>query len=300
LVALRERGARFAPTRVTSLAWRAIVLMAVSIGIMVVDARRDGTGWLRGAMAHVVAPLHRIVEAPFAIRDAVSSSLTSRDSLRTDVAALKTQVQQDAVALSRLHALELENERLQHLLDVTPRDAIRTLTARVLSVDLDSLRQRVLIDRGSADGLLSAQPVLDAHGVVGQTTRVNATTTEIILLSDSNHAIPVQIERNGLRTIAVGTGDPSRLALPYLPRNTDVQVGDKLVTSGLGGVFPADLAVATVTEVRRDPSQPLVQVRAAPSASLDRDREVMVAWYKPVVIVPATETLRPAAKSKSP
>jgi rod shape-determining protein MreC len=263
--------------------------MVVSIAIMVVDARRDGSGWLRGAMAHVVAPLHRVVEAPFAIRDAVSSSLTSHDSLRAEVTALKTQVQQNAVALSRLRALELENERLQHLLDVTPRDAIRTLTARVLSVDLDSLRQRVLVDRGSADGLLSAQPVLDARGVVGQTTRVNATTAEIILLSDSNPAIPVQIERNGLRTIAVGTGDPSRLALPYLPRNTDVQVGDKLVTSGLGGVFPADLPVASVTEVRRDPSQPLVQVRAVPNASLDRDREVMVVWFKPAVVAPAPE-----------
>ena len=302
MVALRERGARFAPRRVSSLAWRAIVLIGISLAIMVLDARRDGVGWLRGGLAHVVAPLHRIVEAPFAIHDAVSSSLTTRDSLRAEVAGLKTQVQQDAVALARLRALELENERLQHLLDVTPREALRTLTARVMNVDLDSIRQRVLVDRGSADGLLSAQPVLDAHGVVGQTTRINATTAEIILLSDSNHAIPVQIERNGLRTIAVGTGDPSRLALPYLPRNTDVQVGDKLVTSGLGGVYPADLPVATITDVRRDPSQPLVQVRAAPVASLDRDREVMIVWYRaaPASPAPTPEPSRQTAKGKSP
>ena len=298
-MALRERGARFAPTRVSSLAWRAIALICAATWIMVIDAKHDGSGWLRLGLAHVVAPLHRVVEAPFALHESFSSSLTTRDVLRTEITTLQAQIDRDALQLTRLHALEIENERLQKLLDVTPRDALRTLTARILQVDLDAIRQRVLIDRGSVDGLASAQPVMDVHGVFGQTTRVNDSTTEVILLSDASHAIPVQIERNGLRTIAVGTGNPSQLALPYLPRNTDVQVGDKLVTSGLGGVFPADLPVATITEVRRDPSQPLVQVRAAPGAHLDRDREVMVVWYKSQKPSPTPDAPQHAAKSKS-
>ncbi len=300
MVALRDRGARFAPTRVGSLAWRAIALIALSLGIIVLDSRHDGAGLLRRSLAQVVAPLHRIVEAPFALRDAISSSLTTRDALRLQVTTLEAQNRENALTLQRLHAIELENERLQRLLDASPREAIRTLTARVLQVDLDSARQRVLIDRGSVDQVTSAQPVIDAYGVYGQTTRINASTTEVILLSDANHAIPVQIERNGLRTIAAGTGDPNRLALPYLPRNADVQVGDKLVTSGLGGTFPADIPVATVTEVRRDPSQPLVQVRAAPNAKLDRDREVMLVWYKPQVISTPAEATPHPAKGKSP
>jgi rod shape-determining protein MreC len=302
LVALRDRSARFAPARVSSLAWRAIALIAVSIGIMVMDARHESTNALRRALAGVVAPLHRIVEAPFALSSGVASFFTTRDYLRARVSELESKVREDALNLSRLRAVELENERLQHLLDASPRDAIRTVTARVLQVDLDSVRQRVLVDRGSSDAIAPSQPVMDTQGVFGQTTRVNTSTTEVILLSDPNHAIPVQIERTGLRTIAVGTGDPVRLALPYLPRNSDVQVGDKLVTSGLGGVFPPDLPVATVAEVKRDPSQPLVQVRATPNAALDRDREVMVVFFTPRVI-PAVAEPAPAphnGKGKAP
>jgi rod shape-determining protein MreC len=290
LVALRNGGARFAPTRVSSLAWRAIALVALSVGIMVLDARHGSANVLRRALANIVAPLHRVVESPFALSSGVSALFTTRDSLRAQVTALEAQVREDALHLARLRAIELENERLQHLLDLSPRDATRTVTARVLQVDLDTIRQRVLVDRGSNDGIVSSQPVMDAKGVFGQTTRINSSTSEVILLSDPNHAIPVQIERTGLRTIAVGTGDPDRLALPYLPRNTDVQPGDKLVTSGLGGVFPPDLPVATVTEVKRDPSQPLVQVRATPGASLDRDREVMIVWYQPRVVATAPDT----------
>lgn len=301
MLALRDRGARFSPARVSSLAWRAIALVSLSVGLMVIDSRTGGAGLVRRLLASVVSPLHRVVEAPFALWDSVTDSTRTRQSLTVRVAALEQRVREDAVDLQRLHGVELENDRLRHLLDASPRDATRVLTGRVLRVDIDALRQRVLVDRGSADEVGNAQPVIDEHGVFGQTTRVGTATSEVILLSDPSHAIPVQIERNGLRTIAVGTGDPYRLALPYLPRNADVQMGDKLLTSGLGGVFPPDLPVATVSEVRRDPSQPLVQVRATPEARLDRDREIMLVWYKPRLAddaraVPAPKT----AKGKSP
>ena len=120
--------------------------------------------------------------------------------------------------------------------------------------------------------------MLDAGGVFGQVARVGELTSEVILISDAAHAIPVQINRNGLRTIAVGTGDTGRLKLPYLPTSADVVVGDLLVTSGLGGGFPPGYPVGTVAEVKRDPAQSLADVDVRPAAALDRSRELMFVW----------------------
>lgn len=287
--------------RVSSLGWSAIALMSLATAIMVLDTRRGGSTAIRRSLAVVVSPLHRLVEAPFALVSAISSVATTSTTLRERVATLEERARQDSLDLAKLKAVEAENQRLQRLLDASPRDTIRTLTGRVLQISLDPLRQRVLIDRGQTDGISSSQPVMDARGVFGQTTQVNGSTSEVILLSDPNHAIPVEIERNGLRTIAVGTGDPTRLALPYLPRNTDIRTGDRLLTSGLGGVYPPDLPVATVTDVRRDPSQPLVQVRAVPDAALDKDREVLVVWFKPRVQTPElTPKAAHTGKGKGP
>jgi rod shape-determining protein MreC len=122
--------------------------------------------------------------------------------------------------------------------------------------------------------------VLDDKGLIGQTTHVGPFSAEVILITDPEHAVPVQIDRTGLRTIAVGTGDTASLALPYLPANADVKAGDVLTTSGLGGVFPAGYPVGRVVEVHRDAVQPLAQVRAEPFATLNTDREVMLVWFR--------------------
>ena len=150
-----------------------------------------------------------------------------------------------------------------------------------MDVDLDAFRERVLVDKGAHDGVFVGQAVLDAGGVFGQVARVGQLTSEVILVSDATHAIPVQINRNGLRTVAVGTGDTNRLKLPYLPTSADVIAGDLLVTSGLGGGFPAGYPVGTVAEVKRDPAQSLADVDVKPAAALDRSRELMFVWLKP-------------------
>jgi rod shape-determining protein MreC len=150
-----------------------------------------------------------------------------------------------------------------------------------MDVDLDAFRERVLVDKGAQDGVFVGQAVLDAGSVFGQVARVGQLTAEVILISDATHAIPVQINRNGLRTIAAGTGDMGRLKLPYLPTSADVVVGDLLVTSGLGGGFPAGYPVGTVAEVKRDPAQSLADVDVKPAAALDRSRELMFVWLKP-------------------
>jgi len=158
--------------------------------------------------------------------------------------------------------------------------ADRFVIGDVMDVDLDAFRERVLVDKGAQDGVFVGQAVLDVGGVFGQVARVGQLTAEVILVSDATHAIPVQINRNGLRTIAVGTGDMGRLKLPYLPTSAYVVAGDLLVTSGLGGGFPAGYPVGTVAEVKRDPAQSLADVDVKPAAALDRSRELMFVWLK--------------------
>jgi rod shape-determining protein MreC len=180
----------------------------------------------------------------------------------------------------RYEALARENGDLRGLRAALPPVADRWLPAEIVNIQLSSLRQRLLLDRGVVNGVFKGQAVLDDKGLIGQTTHVGPWSAEVILITDPEHAVPVRIERTGLRTIAVGSGDTTSLALPYLPANADIKTGDLLVTSGLGGVFPEGYPVARVTEVHRDAVQPLAQVRAAPLAHLDTDSEVMLVWFR--------------------
>jgi rod shape-determining protein MreC len=177
-----------------------------------------------------------------------------------------------------LAALEMENARLRELLDSTERVGTRALIAEILAVDLDPYRQRFDLNRGLVDGVYVGQALLDAGGVVGQVVRVGPLTSEAVLITDADHAVPVSVNRNGVRTIAVGTGDSGRLRLPYLTNSADIEVGDLLVSSGLGGVFPAGYPVGRVTEIRARPDQAFAEVIAVPASKLDRDREVLLVW----------------------
>jgi rod shape-determining protein MreC len=180
----------------------------------------------------------------------------------------------------RYEALARENGELRGLREALPPVVERWLAAEIVNIQQSSLRQRLLIDRGASNGVFRGQAVLDDQGLIGQTTHVGPWSAEVILITDSEHAVPVRIERTGLRTIAVGGGDNASLALPYLPANADIRSGDLLVTSGLGGVFPEGYPVARVTEVHRDAVQPLAQVRAATLARVDTDTEVMLVWFR--------------------
>ena len=291
---LREPGARYAPSRVSALGLRALVLIALSVGVMVVDHRQHELTVIRTGMSAAAYPFQLLVQSPVAAWNWIAASFATRSQLLAENESLKADNRENDLRLLRLEAIEQENLRLRELVNAAPRDVETSKEASILRVDLDPLRHRVLIDRGSSDGVTRAQAVIDSHGIFGQTTNVGLKASEVILLSDPTHAVPVQIERNGLRTIAVGTGDARRLSLPYLPRNADVRVDDRLVTSGLGGVFPAGYPVARVSDVRRDPSQPLATVVAEPAAALDRAREVMLLWLHPRVPMPASAPPPPA------
>jgi rod shape-determining protein MreC len=274
--------------RTSGLLLRCVLYSLLALGLIIVDKRYDHLGKMRRWLSIVAYPVEVAVESPFAGWHWFRESVTTRDALREDNARLRADLRLAQFKLQRYEALESETLRLRGLRSNTGDVAARFVIADVMDVDLDAFRERVLVDKGAHDGIFVGQAVLDAGGVYGQVARIEELTSEIILISDPAHAIPVQINRNGLRTIAVGTGDMSRLKLPYLPTSADVVTGDLLVTSGLGGGFPAGYPVGTVAAVKRDPAQSLADVDVRPAAALDRSREVMLVWLKPDAALPTS------------
>ena len=257
---------------------RFLLLALVCVSLMILDHREQHVSRVRQGLSVVVYPVRVLVDAPFSAWRWVSGTFAERRQLVEENERLKRDRLSTEFRLQRLAALEMENARLRELLDSTERVGTRALIAEILAVDLDPYRQRFDLNRGLVDGVYVGQALLDAGGVVGQVVRVGPLTSEAVLITDADHAVPVSLNRNGVRTIAVGTGDSGRLRLPYLTNNADVEVGDLLISSGLGGVFPAGYPVGRVTEVRRRPDQAFAEVIAAPASKLDRDREVLLVW----------------------
>jgi rod shape-determining protein MreC len=285
--------------RTTGLLLRCVLYSLLALGLIIVDKRYDHLGQIRRLLSVVSYPVQVAVASPFEGWDWFRESVTTRDALRADKARLEGELRLAQFQLQRFAALETESERLRGLRESTADVTDHFVIGKIMDVDLDAFRERVLVDKGAHDGIYIGQAVLDSGGVFGQVARVGQLTSEVILVSDAAHAIPVQINRNGLRTIAVGAGDTSRLKLPYLPTSADVVAGDLVQTSGLGGGFPAGYPVGTIAEVKRDPAQSLADVEVKPAAALDRSRELMFVWLKPRVqeLAPLAPPKPAAAKS---
>lgn len=272
-----------------SLGLRLVILGAMAIALMVADQRQQYLPVVRGWLSAAAYPFHWAVDAPFSAWRYAADVLATRSTLRAENERLYAENRELKLVLMRFDALEQENRRLREARAGSARVAERSIVAEILKVDLDPYRQRVLVNKGTRDGVFVGQAALDASGVFGQVTRVGPLSAELILISDPEHAIPVQINRTGVRTIAVGLGQTGQLLLPYLPRNADIAEGDLVVSSGLGGVFPPGYPVARVSEVRRDPSEPLLSVGATPLAQLDRDPEVLLVWFDNRIVEPEPE-----------
>lgn len=274
-------GTRRSPrTRGGAAGFRFTVYALISIALMVLDQRLDWMERARYALQAVTYPVESALNSPVTAWRWFGSEFAARKTLEAENRRLRARVRDLEVRSLRVEALEAQNAELIGLKKALPPVAERWLPADIVNIQFGGLRQRILVDRGARNGVFRNQAVLDDYGIVGQTMHVGPWSAEVLLITDPDHDLPVQIERTGYRTIAVGTGDPNALALPYLPANADVKVGDVLVTSGLGGVFPAGYPVARVTRVHPGALQPLTQVEAKPFAHLQTDREVILLWFR--------------------
>ena len=246
---------------------------------MTIDHRQHHLDSVRSFLSVVVYPLQWLVDLPDTSSEWFRESLSTRRELQEENASLRTQQLMLNTQLQKLESLEAENRRLRALLDSSFQVGNRhMLIAGLLSVDMDPYRHQIEINKGSLDHLFKGQPLLDSQGVMGQLIHVGPLTATAMLITDPGHAIPVQINRTGLRTIALGTGSIDRLELPHIPTNADVRVGDLLISSGLGGRFPPGYPVAEVIDVEQDPGNTFSEVIARPRAHLDRSREVLLVW----------------------
>jgi len=271
---------------------RSFFLVVISIALMVGDHRYHYLDNVRQVMSVVVYPVQWLVDMPGRVTHWVYDSFTDRNRLRSENDALTVALRDANLDLQTLAALKEENQRLRGLQEAVNTVSDKRMIARIMRVDLDPLRHRVVLNKGQADGVFKGQAILDTHGIFGQVTQVGRYTSEAILISDPEHAIPVRVNRSGLRTIAEGTGSTAKLNLPFLTSEADIKPGDLLIASGLGGIFPPGYPVAEVTRVERSPSETFATVEAKPTALLDRDYEVMLIWYQP----PEFETFGDADK----
>jgi rod shape-determining protein MreC len=261
-----------------ALGLRFLLLAALSIMLLVTDHRNNHLDAVRKAIGATVYPLRVIVDAPVSLWRWIGDTTSSRNELQLENSRLNAERLLTQARLQRYAALEAENTRLRAMLDATAsvRDQVRV--AEIMSVSSNPFRHVLVVDKGTRDGVFDGQALIDADGVVGQIIEAGVLSSQGILISDPDHALPVEVNRNGLRTIAVGTGEFDRLVLPFLPNNADIREGDLLVTSGLGGAFPAGYPVAIVDSVVRIPQEPFAAVSAQPSAALNQVREIMLIW----------------------
>ena len=275
---LTTRSSNIHLARIPALGVRVLALMALSLLLMMLDHRQHHLDTVRRVIGAAVYPIQVIVDAPFRLWEWLAESTADRNELQLEVGRLQAERLLTRARLQQLTALRAENDRLRDLLEARTqiRDEIRV--AEIMAVDANPYRHNIVIDIGSSDGVYDGQAIIDADGIIGQVLKTGLATSQAILISDPSHALPVEVNRNGLRTIANGTGEFDRLDLPFLPNNADIRVGDLLVTSGLGGAFPAGYPVAVVSSVNRIPQAPFADVTAIPSSALDQVREIMLIW----------------------
>lgn len=246
---------------------------------MYLDQRGRWLESIRYGLQAIAYPIEIALNSPAAAWQWSKEIFEDRAALQAENRELRERIRELEQLALRRQSLERENATLRAIAKPAVDVVEKYLPAQIIGSEFNSQQQRLTIDRGAVNGVFDRQAVVAAAGVLGQTMRVGPWSSEIILLTDPEHALPVQILRTGVRTLAVGTGKREQLSLPFLPLQTDIRPGDRLVTSGLGGVFPAGYPVATVTDVKRDGGLPLAQVQARTLARVDRDRIVSLLWF---------------------
>lgn len=258
--------------------------MLLSIALIAVDHKSDTLKPLRDLLSVFVYPVQYVVDLPTSVFNNTVASFKSYAQLLSENQELKRQHLINNAKLLKFADLEKENIRLRSLLDSSFKLGEQVLVAELLSVNLAPYEHVVVVNKGNRFGVSKGQAVLDENGIVGQVAKALPLSSEIILITDPNHAIPVQVNRNGLHTIAIGSGQLNKLNLPFLPNNADIVLGDLLITSGLGGGFPQGYPVAVVSSFIEQPDKPFATIQAEPSAALNTSRELLIVWNNDQVI----------------
>jgi rod shape-determining protein MreC len=284
---------------------RLLAYLALAVALILLDHRG---GWLARARDQVdvaVQPLWAVAGWPGQLLQTVNDDAGTRSMLIAENRRLRNALLVSGARNARLQAESADNARLRGLLGAVRRGTLDVQLVPILDIDLDPTRQRLVLDAGSSDGVRVGQVVIDAGGVVGQIIETTPMHSTALLLTDPDHAVPVAVQRNGVRLVAYGTGRSDRLALASIPLSSDVKVGDVVVTSGLGERFPAGFPVGTITALRPDESRAFLLGDVAPAAQLDRGRDVLLLRHAPAraVIGPVdvgTSGLASAASTSAP
>lgn len=262
--------------RIPALNTKLIIFVVLSFILLINDQRNNYLSILRNSIAIAIYPLQSAVEIPSRLTDWFDLRIKSKEILIKENQNLLSQQKINSSILQRYESLEQENERLKQILNAASNLDNKVEITRIISVNVNPYRHTIVIDKGERDGVYEGQVLLGTDGVIGQILHTNFLTSEAILISDSDHALPVEINRNGLRTIVLGNGSYTKLDVPYIPNNADIEIGDLLVTSGLGGKFPSGYPVAKVDFIESDLSEQFYKVSAKPIAYLNQVREVML------------------------
>ncbi len=249
---------------------------------------------LRSAVGDLVGPIYLVAESPYFAAGLLSETLSSRDRLLQRNRELERRLLELGQVSQQFVALKSENERLRTLLGSQARVSSEVLIAELVGVIPDTEVQQIVIDKGSADGVEVGQAVLDAQGLFGQVVEVSGVTSRVLMLTDRDHAVPVRINRNGIRSIAGGTGDMDSLVLENVGISADIIEGDLVETSGLGGRFPPGYPVGTVSSIVKEPTFAYAQVRVRPQALLDRSHHVLVILSRAAAPANDAEPVAPA------
>jgi rod shape-determining protein MreC len=256
---------------------RAFLLAVIAIGLLVLQQRSASLQSARQWTAAALQPLIWVVSVPSSISEAWHHYI-DRGNVYVENQQLRQKQLILEAQLQKLAALQAENERLRGLLSSAVSLQQRVLVAEILTVSQDPYRHQIVLNKGRDDGVYRGQALVDAFGVLGQVIEVNPHNCVALLITDPNHGIPVEINRTGLQTIALGRGDGFGLSLPYLPGNADVKVGDLLVSSGLGGRFPAGYPVGEIHELRHNQGETFMEAIAYPSAHINQGRQALLVW----------------------
>lgn len=274
---------------------RLVFFVVLSLLLMFVDARYRYLESARSTLSMLVSPVQRLATMPGKLLHQAGEFFVTQRGLVDENNKLRQQHGNDAALLSQLQSLQQENRQLRNLLELPQRSEFSAQPVEILYAERDIFKRKLLVNKGADARVKIGQVVMDDTGIVGQVTRVYPWISEITLITEKDHAVPVQIVRNGLRTIVFGAGDTSQLSLRYMPISSDIQNGDVLVTSGIDGVYPPGIPVAKVVKIERDAAYPFARISCLPLAGVDRNRQLLILSDLPPLPVKPPEETPPGA-----